>query len=65
MPDCEVRVIQGPGGIILDVTIGRCGGGTATYRASIENAVYKAEPLPRPGDPALFERELIILFNPR
>lgn len=65
MPDCEVRVLQGPGGIILDVTFGACSGGTNTYRASIENAVYKAEPLPKPGDPALFERELIIEFKPR
>ena len=65
VPDCEVRVIQGPGGIILDVEFGVCAGGTNTYRASIENAVYKAEPLPKPGDPALFERELIILFNPK
>jgi colicin import membrane protein len=64
MPDCEVRVMQGPGGIILDVSFGACQGGTTTYRLSIENAVYKAEPLPKPGDPSLFERELIILFNP-
>ncbi len=27
MPDCEVRVLQGPGGIILDVSFGRCAGG--------------------------------------
>lgn len=65
IPDCEVRVLQGPGGIIMDVTFGSCSGGTATYRASIENAVYKAEPLPQPNDPALFERELIMLFKPR
>ncbi|MCP4494181.1 MAG: cell envelope integrity protein TolA [Gammaproteobacteria bacterium] len=64
IPYCEVRVLQGPGGIILDVTFGNCEAGTNTYRASIENAVYRAEPLPTPGDPALFERELIILFNP-
>ena len=64
MPVCEVNVLQGPGGIILDVTFGACGGSTATYRASIENAVYKAEPLPKPGDPALFERNLTFLFNP-
>ncbi|MCP4235317.1 MAG: TonB C-terminal domain-containing protein, partial [Aestuariibacter sp.] len=64
MPDCEVRVLQGPGGIILDVTFGSCEAGTTTYRASIENAVYKSEPLPKPGDTALFERELIFLFNP-
>ncbi len=64
MPDCEVRVIQGPGGIILDVSFGACQGGAKTYRSSIENAVFKAEPLPKPGDPSLFERELIIQFNP-
>jgi len=64
MPDCEVRVIQGPGGVILDVSFGACQGGSNTYRSSIENAVFKAEPLPKPGDPSLFERELIILFSP-
>ena len=64
MPVCEVRVLQGPGGIILDVTFGACGGSTALYRASIEKAVYNAEPLPKPGDDALFERELKFLFNP-
>ncbi len=65
MPTCEVRVLQGPGGIILDVTFGSCPGGTATYRASIENAVYKAEPLPKPSDPALFDREIMVSFKPR
>jgi hypothetical protein len=62
-PACEVHVVQGPGGIILDVKFGACAG-TATYRASIENATYKAEPLPGPGDPALFERELTFTFSP-
>ena len=64
MPVCEVHVLQGPGGIILDVSFGACGGSTAIYRASIEKAVYKASPLPKPGDPALFERELTFLFEP-
>jgi hypothetical protein len=64
MPVCEVRVLQGPGGIILDVEFGACDGSTATYRASIENAVYRAEPLPTPGDPELFARELNFYFNP-
>ena len=64
IPLCEVKVVQGPGGIILDVTFGACSGSTQTYRASIENAVYKAEPLPKPGDPALFDREIKFLFNP-
>ena len=65
MPVCEVLVEQGPGGIILDVSFGSCDGSTATYRASIEGAVYQSEPLPAPGDPELFERELKFSFNPR
>jgi colicin import membrane protein len=64
MPVCEVRVMQGPGGIILHVDIGSCDGSTETYRASIQNAVYRAEPLPTPEDPELFERELNFFFNP-
>ncbi len=63
MPDCEVRVIQGPGGFILDVRVGTCPGGSKIYRSSIEKAVLKADPLPKPGDPSLFERELNIIFN--
>ena len=65
MASCEVRVLQGPGGIILDVTFGACSGGTDAYRESIKNAVYKAEPLPKPADDALFEREIYFLFNPK
>jgi len=64
MPVCEVLIEQGPGGIILKVDFGSCDGSTDTYRASIENAVLKAEPLPKPGDPELFERELKFLFKP-
>jgi len=64
MPDCEVTVLQGPGGIILDVSFGACQDVTPTYRLSIENAVYKAEPLPKPGDPSLFDREIDLTFKP-
>ena len=63
MPICEVHVVQGPGGIILDVSFGACRGSSARYRASIEKAVYKAEPLPKPVAPALFEQELTFMFN--
>jgi hypothetical protein len=55
---------RGRGGIILGVDFGACGGSTAAYRASIENAVYKAELLPSPGDPELFERDLNFYFEP-
>ncbi len=63
MPDCEIRVIQGPGGFILKVSFGSCPGWDKTYLSSIENAVYKADPLPEPSDPSLFERELIFHFQ--
>jgi len=63
IPDCEIRVIQGPGGFILKVSFGSCPGWDKTYLSSIENAVYKADPLPKPGDPSLFERELIFQFQ--
>jgi len=64
MPDCVVRVIQGPSGIVLDVSIVACEGGSPAYRMSIENAVYKADPLPLPGDASLFDRELKIIVSP-
>ena len=35
MPICEVLVLQGDGGIILDVNFGACDDSPATYRASI------------------------------
>jgi len=64
MPACRLKVLQGTGGIILDVSIGTCTGGSPIYRDSIVKAVYKADPLPKPGDPSLFQRELNILFKP-
>jgi len=33
-------------------------------RQSIENAVYRASPLPEPPDPALFQRNLTLVFKP-
>jgi colicin import membrane protein len=64
MPLCEVLIEQGPGGIILNVSFGACDGGTPVYRKSIENAVWKADPLPSPADPELFERKLKLEFKP-
>jgi colicin import membrane protein len=61
---CEVRVIQAPDGTVLNVEFGSCSGSTTIYRTSIENALYKASPLPSPGDPGLFARELRFIFNP-
>lgn len=61
---CEVRVTQVPGGAVTGVQVGRCNG-DESVRQSIEAAVLRASPLPEPSDPALFERILVINFEPR
>ena len=61
---CELNVTQAPGGTVIDVKIGTCNG-DAAVRESITNAVYRSSPLPAPGDPRLFERRLIINFEPK
>ncbi|MGH8744288.1 MAG: TonB C-terminal domain-containing protein [Burkholderiales bacterium] len=40
--------------------------GVSAYDGSIERAIYKAQPLPLPPDPALFSkfRELELKFRP-
>ena len=62
--DCMVHVTQIPGGDVTDVRVGTCNG-DQSVRESIEAAVYRASPLPPPPDPALFERNLDIHFNPK
>lgn len=61
---CQVRVTQIPGGEVVDVRIGTCNGDDAVRR-SIEAAVRRASPLPVPDNPRLFERNLLINFEPR
>lgn len=61
--ECVVNVRQVPGGEVISATIERCNGDAAVQR-SIEAAVYKASPLPEPDNPALFDRNLRIIFKP-
>jgi len=60
---CTVQVTQIPGGEVVGVRIGACDGGEA-LRQSIETAVRNASPLPPPPEPALFEREVRLVFKP-
>jgi colicin import membrane protein len=62
--ECEVRVTQIPSGDIVDVRIGNCNGDDAVIR-SIEAAVLRSSPLPRPPLPSLFERTLNVVFAPQ
>ena len=61
--ECEVRVMQIPSGEIVDVRVDRCNGDDAVIR-SIEAAVLRSSPLPRPPVPSLFERTLNVVFAP-
>jgi colicin import membrane protein len=61
--DCIVNITQIPGGEVTGAKVSQCNGDAAA-RQSIENAVYRASPLPPPPDPALFQRNLVIHFHP-
>jgi len=60
---CDVVVNQIPGGEVISVRTTKCIG-DEVFRRSVESAVYKASPLPRPSDPALFDREIVFTFKP-
>ena len=61
--ECVVNVSQLPSGEVTAVSIGKCNGDDSVKR-SIEAAVNKASPLPRPSNPSLFQRNLTITFRP-
>ncbi|MFP5504773.1 MAG: cell envelope integrity protein TolA [Gammaproteobacteria bacterium] len=63
---CTVRVQLMPGGGVASVQIVQSSG-DAAYDRSVEDAVYRAAPLPLPPDPALFEslRVIQFVFAPR
>lgn len=61
---CTVFVSQIPGGEVVGMRFGSCNG-SAAVRQSIETAVRNSSPLPAPPEPALFEREVQLIFTPR
>ena len=65
VPPCKVHVTQDSGGNVLEVAFGPCHGSSTVYRNSIENAIYKASPLPLPEEPDLFEHEINFYFDSR
>jgi colicin import membrane protein len=62
---CIVRVRLSPTGEVLQATVVRPSG-NPPFDRSVENAVYKASPLPLPGDKELYNhfRELDLEFHP-
>lgn len=62
---CTVRVRLVAGGEVLAASVVRSSG-DPVFDRSVENAVYKATPLPVPPDPKLFDyfREIEFVFSP-
>jgi colicin import membrane protein len=61
---CTIYVTQIPGGEVVNTRFGPCNG-NAAVRQSIETAVRNSSPLPAPPEPALFEREVELVFTPK
>lgn len=59
---CLVKVQQVSGGEVVNVRISQCNG-TLAFTRSVENAVYKASPLPPPPSPEVFDRDIEFTFK--
>lgn len=61
---CEVRVQLLPDGTVTSAQVVRsCG--NAGLDQSVEDAVLRASPMPRPADASVFDRNLTFTFRPR
>jgi len=65
-PEAEFDVVLIPGGDVLNAKLRRSSGVPA-YDAAVERAIMKAQPLPLPPDPSLFNRfrELRLVIRPK
>lgn len=62
--ECLVQVALLPDGTVTSAKIVKsCG--NALLDKSVEDAVFRASPLPKPTDPSVFERDLSIRFIPQ
>ena len=61
--ECVVNVVQLPTGDVVSAKVAQCNGDEAVRR-SIENAVLKASPLPKPPSQAVFSRTFTLTFAP-
>jgi colicin import membrane protein len=61
--ECQVRVQQLPDGQVTFARIVKSCGNSPLDK-SVEDAVFRSSPLPRPTDPSIFDRDLVITFIP-
>jgi colicin import membrane protein len=59
--ECDVDVRQVPGGEVTNVHFSTCSA-SAVVRQSIEDAIYRASPLPSPPTPDLFVPVVTLVF---
>ena len=60
---CQLHLQLLPDGSVTNARIEKsCG--SAQLDKSVEDAVYRASPLPKPEDPSVFDRDLTIIFEP-
>jgi colicin import membrane protein len=62
-PEAVFEVVQLPTGEIIDVQL-RKSSGIRTYDDSVQRAILKSSPLPRPERAELFQRALTLRFRP-
>lgn len=62
-PEAVFEVSQLPSGEVLAIKLKRSSG-SASLDSAIERAILKSSPLPKPDDPALFQRTLEIKYKP-
>ena len=60
---CVVRVSQIPGGDVVRAVI-QTSSGNIAFDRSVEEAVLRSSPLPVPKDASLFDRNIVITFEP-
>jgi colicin import membrane protein len=60
---CAVRIVQIPGGEVLSATVMSPCNGDELSRASLEQAVMRAQPLPYEGYESVFQRTITFNFS--
>ncbi len=62
---CDLKITQSSKGMITSVNVTNCNKeATRQFQQAAEKAVYRAEPLPAPPVPELFERVITFEFKP-
>ncbi len=62
--DATFKVTQLPSGDVLEVRLQKSSGNPA-FDEAVERAIRRSSPLPKPPDPELFQRDLILHFQPK